>query len=103
MAMEAFPIAAHTPARTEPRHERVPALRLHAHRDVIADGTTIAIREDEEEHDRRYHDAQDEKGNENRSEYHSATSREAGSKARAYELEPRENRTDFREARADAR
>jgi hypothetical protein len=74
MAMKAFPIAAHAPTGAEPRHEGVPALGLHAQRHVIADGATIAIREDEKEHDRRYDNAQYEEGNENRSEYHSATS-----------------------------
>jgi hypothetical protein len=79
VTMETFPIAAHAPTGAEPRHERVPALRLHAQRHVIADGATIAIREDEKEHDRRHDDAQHEEGNEDDCEDHGSHIRESGS------------------------
>ena len=99
--MESFPIAAQAPAGTEPRHERVPALRLDAQRHLIADGATIAIREDENKRDRRDDDAQYEEGNEDDGEYHGSI-QESGSTAIASNLGAART-VPLREARADAR
>jgi hypothetical protein len=72
--METFPIAAHAPTGAEPRHERVPPLRLNAKGHVIADRAAIAIRQDENKHDRRHDQAQHEEGSEDDGEYHGRTS-----------------------------
>ena len=102
MTMEPFPIAAHAPARAEPRHERVPPLRLDAQRHVIAYGATIAIRKNENEHDRREDEAQHEESDEDDSEYHGTTSRN-----QALQRLPENRRPattgPATEARADAR
>ena len=68
--MESFPVAAHAPAGPEPRHDRVPPLRLHAQGHVIADRAPVAIRQDEEEHDRSHGDAEHEESDEDDGKYH---------------------------------
>lgn len=100
--MESLPVAAKAPAGAEPRHQRVPALGLNAQRHIIADGATVAIREDEKEHDRRHDEAQHEERNEDDSEYHSATSRNQAPGRVPMNPRPREPYR-ITEARVDAR
>ena len=64
VTVEPIPIAAHAPAGAKPGHEGVPSTGLHAQGHVIADGATISIWKDEEEHDRCHDDAQHEERDE---------------------------------------
>lgn len=70
MTVQTIPVAVHAPARAEPGHERVPAAGLDAQRHFVAHGATIAIREDEEEHDRCHDDLQHEEANQDDDENH---------------------------------
>src|SRR2546423_11126255 len=47
-----MPTALVTPARAKPRHEQIPSARLNPQSDGVAVRTTIALRQNEEEHDR---------------------------------------------------
>lgn len=90
--MQTFPVAAQAPAGPEPGHERIPSFRLDAQRGVVADRAPVAIRKDEQEHDRRYDDAQNEEGNKDDGENHGRHIQESGC-ARHPALERREKRT----------
>lgn len=102
MTVQALPVAAQAPTRAEPGHERVPSLRLHAERHVVADGAAIAIREDEKEDDRRHGDAQHEEGDQNDGEYHGPHIQESGFAATVHKAGVART-VPFRAARADAR
>ena len=92
MPVQSFPVASRAPAGAKPRHEGVPPTRLHAERHVVADGAAIAIRKDEEEHDRCHDDSQYEETDEDDDEYHGAP--DPGSDVERLPSPSRENRTD---------
>ena len=73
MTVQPLPIASHAPAGAKPGHESVPSPGLNTQRHLVAEGTTIAIREDEEEHDRCHDDTQHEEGDENNGKDHGTT------------------------------
>jgi hypothetical protein len=102
MAVESMPITAHTPARAEPGHERIPPFRLDAKGHVVANRAPITLRKDEIEDNRRRDDAKDKKRDENDGENHERYTQESCNTAIPTHYEPR----DFyllREARADVR
>jgi hypothetical protein len=102
VAVEPVPVATHAPTGAEPRHERVPTLRLDAKGHIIANRTPIALGEDEIEDNRRRDDAKHEKRDEDDGENHGRYTQESYLTAIPTYYMQRDPYL-FKEARADVR
>src|ERR671925_127159 len=77
VAVKPMPITTHAPARAEPRHERVPSFRLNPKCHVIANGTPIALGQDEIKNNRRRDDAKYKKSDEDDGKNHGRYTQES--------------------------